>query len=520
MMYLVLTAMLALNVSTDILNGFTMVDKSLHSSIDAATNRNTQLYADFKTAHDDNPEKTQEMYDQALLLHRQADSLFDYIQDFKTQIVILADGEKKVTERINSDEHGDPTRAINSKDNNNVTGQYALVNLASDGRTNGAHLRENITRYRDYLCKLVHEHDPHMEAEYQRIFATDEEYNEHDKCYYSWEEAVFHNMPVSASVTVLTKIQNDIRATEGQLIQYLMGRTDAADLRVNKYEAHVIPLTSDYVLRGGRYQARIVLAAVDSTKTPQYFVDGQEIGPDGLYDVLASNPGSKTIEGYLTFLDNEGNPIEVPFSHDYTVGEPAASVSNMELNAIYADYNNKYSVSVPGVSPGNVRIRVEGGQLTKDDKRGHIEVRTSVAPGQKVKIIVSADVDGSGKMVTMSQDEYVVRALPKPQGWIKLPNGKTVREKAAGTTLSAGNTEVVASYGDDVLLKLDFDIVGFQTRVNGKELRSNGSHFSADQMNQIKKLKKGTLIKIENVRYKPKGGGKESNLESFVIELV
>lgn len=519
-MYLVLTAMLALNVSTDILNGFTMVDKSLHSSIEANYNRNQKLYTEFKEANQDNPEKTEEMYKAACRLREQADSLFFYIQDFKTQIVILADGQKTVDMRADQDEHGDATLNIQAKDNNNVTGEYALVRLAADGRTNGEHLRENIGRYREYLCELVHEHDPHMEAEFRKIFATDQEWNEHDKRNYDWEEAVFHNMPVCASVTVLTKIQNDVRSTEGQLVQYLMQRTDAADLRVNKFEAHVIPVTSDYVLKGAHYQAHIILAAVDSTKSPQYFVAGHEIGPDGLFDVACSAPGPKTVEGYLTFLDNEGNPIEVPFSHDYTVGEPSASVSNMELNAIYADYDNKYNISVPGVAPEKVRVRVEGGSITKDDKRGHINVRTSVDPGKTVKIIVQADVDGSGKVVNMGQEEYVVRSLPKPQGWIKLPNGKSIREKVAGTSLSGGGTEVVASYGDDVLLKLDFEIVGFQTKVNGKELRSAGNKFSADQMNQFKKLKKGTLIKIENVQYRPKSGGKVSNLESFVIELV
>ena len=92
MMYLVLTAMLALNVSTDILNGFTLVDKSLHSSIAASDTRNAKLYNDFKAANADNPEKTQEWFDKAIEVQKRADSLFNYIQDFKEHIAILADG--------------------------------------------------------------------------------------------------------------------------------------------------------------------------------------------------------------------------------------------------------------------------------------------------------------------------------------------------------------------------------------------------------------------------------------------
>ena len=91
MMYLVLTAMLALNVSTDIMNGFTLVDDSLHNSVEAANNRNSKLYNDFEQATMQNPEKMQYWYNRAEELHLRADSLYNYIQDFKTQIAILAD---------------------------------------------------------------------------------------------------------------------------------------------------------------------------------------------------------------------------------------------------------------------------------------------------------------------------------------------------------------------------------------------------------------------------------------------
>ena len=98
MMYLVLTAMLALNVSTDILNGFTMVDDSLHNSVDAANSRNSKMYRDFEEATKQNPEKMQDWYNRATELGQRADSLYNYIQEFKTQIVVLADGQKAVDE--------------------------------------------------------------------------------------------------------------------------------------------------------------------------------------------------------------------------------------------------------------------------------------------------------------------------------------------------------------------------------------------------------------------------------------
>ena len=274
-------------------------------------------------------------------------------------------------------------------------------------------------------------------------------------------------------------------------------------------------------MRGSHYRAKIILAAVDSTKTPDCYVEGVKLGSDGVYDVVASSSGPKTIKGYLTFLDNEGKVIEVPFQHDYTVGEPSASISNTELSAIYAEYDNKYSISVPGVPADKMRIQVEGGKVTSDDKRGHVVIR--IAPeaiGKEVKIVVMADVDGTGKMVKMGEEMYKVRKLPSPQGFVQLANGTLLREKVAPSTLGGGKAKVVASYGEDVLLKLDFDIVSFQTRINGKSLNSVGPNFSNDQLNAIKKQKKGSFVKFENIRYKAKGGESVKVLESFTVEMI
>ena len=168
MMYLVLTSMLALNVSTDILSGFTMVDDSLHNSVDAANNRNSKMYRDFEEATEQNPEKMQEWYNRAEELRRRADSLYNYFQDFKTQIVVLADGQKLVYER--SANGIDPTREIQGKDNRDVAGQYAVV------EGNGAVLRDMIAMYRDYIVELA-EKKPELANEFSNIFSCNKMWN-------------------------------------------------------------------------------------------------------------------------------------------------------------------------------------------------------------------------------------------------------------------------------------------------------------------------------------------------------
>ena len=149
--------------------------------------------------------------------------------------------------------------------------------------------------YRDYIVELAN-NDAELRNEVTRVFATDKGWNAHEQDSCDWEVAIFEGMPVGASITILTKMQNDVRTTESEMIQYLLDRTDAGDLRVNKLNAYVIP-KSDYVIRGGKYSAQIILAAVDSTQRPEYYVEGQRINDQGLYEVVASSVGLRKFKG-------------------------------------------------------------------------------------------------------------------------------------------------------------------------------------------------------------------------------
>jgi hypothetical protein len=117
------------------------VDNSLHSSIAASDKHNAKLYNDFKSANADNPEKTQEWFDKAIEVQKRADSLFNYIQDFKEHIAILADGQKTVDAW--KAQGIDPTMHIEGNSNLDVTGQYAIV------QGNGLRLKEIVAYYRD-----------------------------------------------------------------------------------------------------------------------------------------------------------------------------------------------------------------------------------------------------------------------------------------------------------------------------------------------------------------------------------
>ena len=496
MMYLVLTAMLALNVSTDILKAFKLVDDSLHSTLETTDTRNQQMMSQFLASRNDNPEKNGPWYDKAAELTRRSDSLYNYIQNFKYQIAVATDGSK----------NADPeARVIQGNDNRDATTRYALPDKAEKP---GVVLKKMIEDYRAYLIGL----DPKKADEFNTIFDTSDKQESGDKMI-PWEYQMFHDMPSGASVVLLTKLQNDVRNAQNTTIQYLRGQTDAGDLRVNKYDAYVIP-KSDYVIRGGKYSAKIIMAAVDSTQTPSYFVEGQRINDEGLYEVTASSLGTKKFSGWVEFTNpNSGETLQLPFTHEYSVGEPAVTISNTDLNIMYRGYDNKFSISVPGVSNDKVKVNVSGASVRQ---QGGLWIIKPGDGARNVTISVSAELDG--RMQSMGSREYRVKALPKPGAYFKSGENEYSDGNISRGALLNGGATVIASYGPDGLLDLPFQITSFKVNINGVLTEARGNRFTADQRSRLEKLKMGAIVVITDIRAKGPDG-KEVRLSPIPLSL-
>ncbi|MBP8944965.1 MAG: gliding motility protein GldM [Paludibacteraceae bacterium] len=493
MMYLVLTAMLALNVSSEVLNGFSMVDNSLHNTIQSSVVRNTGLYDDFQNQFRQNPTKVKEWLDKAILVKQESDSLFDYLQDFKYQIVKRADGKK-----------ADPTaRNIINKENFDVPGEYALV------EGNGKILKQKIDSYRDFIIQLS-ENNPAKQKMYATIFSTAPI---GDK---PWEVAMFEMMPVSAVVTLLTKYQSDVRMTEVEVVQYLKSQTDIADFRVNKIEALVVP-NSRYVIRGGKYSAQIILSAVDSTKTPQYFVGNTPI-PNGIYEITCTRPGTFTYSGYIQLTDNQGIIRKYPFQSDYIVGEPSATISNEDLNVVYRGVDNKFSISVPGIPAENIFVRTSGGTAQKISNGRFI-----IHPTQDKEMTIFVYAKVEGREMQMGSSTYRVKYLPDPKSYLQYVDaGGITRLIQEGTIskrlLKGDNVLLVASYGEDELVQAKFNIVSFTMVTIFGAISNTGPLLNSKQLESIDRLEGGDYITFKNIKAVGPDG-KIRNLSPIQIQI-
>ena len=337
LMYLVLMAMLALNVSSDVLNGFSLVDEGLNRSKENESSQNAAIYKTLDEAMEQNPEKVKEWYNKAQNVRQRSDSLYQLAEDLKWAIVREADGKD-----------GDILN-INNKENLEAATHVMLA----PGIGRGGELYKAINGYRSFITEMSND------SSMRKIISDNLSTTVPTKAKVlgkNWQEYMFENTPVIASVTLLTKLQNDVRSAEGEILHQLVANIDIKDVRVNEISAFVIP-NAQTVVRGGRFSADIIMAAVDTTARPEIYIGNTLLkSSNGHYETICNSTGDFTLRGYLIMRNGNGEEIRRDFAQPYTVVEPAATVSATMMNMLYAGYQNPISVSVPGVPKNKVSM--------------------------------------------------------------------------------------------------------------------------------------------------------------------
>ncbi len=486
LMYIVLTAMLALNVSSDVLEGFSQVEEGLRRSNNTVTTRNDAILTKLTLFSEQNPEKGTQWLNKALEVREATDLMIGRIDSLKWLIVRAADGKDA---DINNIRRRDDLES-------------ASVVMLNPATLRGEQLRSQIDSYRDFIATVVT--DTTKMAGIAASLSTDEEPIKGSGVKRLWEVAKFENQPVVAAVTLLTKLENDVRFAEGEALSALLANVDAGDVRVNELNAFVIP-QSRFVMRGEKYSANIVLAAVDTTARPTIFV-GQEQLPDshGLYEFTASRTGSFDYSGHLEVTHGDGTVTSHPFSSSYVVMEPSATVSATMMNVLYAGIDNPISISVPGVPSGNVSATMTNGTLVRS---GDGWIARPGKVGENAVVNVSASTNG-GASHPVSSMTFRVRSLPDPTAYINLGGEGNDGRYKGGRPISKARLTAAKGLGaaiDDGVLDIDFKVTGFETVVidgmgNNMIEQSNGNQFSSRQIEAIKRLNRGKRFYISRIK--------------------
>ena len=531
MMYLVLTALLALNVSKEVLNAFQNVNGGIERTTKNFNSKNDEVYNQFLLAAETNPSKAGPWKDKAFMVKDKSDSIVAFIQKLKYEIVLAADKEvtllgveKPITstfDELPNDYKNLLMVDIQKMSNREKAGEIMII------QGNGEAVKQSLINYRDFLLTLTK--GTSISNSLEKTFDFKDITNK-KKISESWVNYNFNDMPLVAAITLLSKIQADVRNAESDAIKYLQKEIDAGSLKFTSAEAIHIP-RSNYVFLGDSFTADVFLAAKDSTQNPVIYVGNYELDENGFYKMVGNDYDSIPVkggkgkfavktrkEGYQKWSGLIGMKTDqgikmYPFDGEYQVAAQSFVVSPTKMNVLYllGDMGNPVDVSVPGVSKDKIRVSCDNGIIKKVGNSWEVFPKK---PG-KAKISVSAEIQG--KVRTMGFMEFRVKRPPKPVARINISNDNQIQKDQ----FSSRNFKVIA-----LLEGFDFDIkntvVGFSIECLYKgdlydyTVKSNRP---SDEMKEfVGFLPVGSVITLFNIKSKDPSG-KISDLGSIRVEL-
>ncbi len=523
MMYLVLTALLALNVSKEILNAFCIVNDGLNRTNKNFDIKNDKTYTDFKAALEKDKAKVQPYHDRAEQTKKLCGGLSKYIEELKSHLVEHTDGVLKA--------EADTTKLINvnSKDNYDTPTHILIGDNESnpkDGEFTAKDLKKKIGDLRASLISMFADEKlflPAVKKEIEtKIGLQTPDFGMMNGVEESWETGNFYHLPLAAVIVNLSKMQNDVKNAEADVVNALFAAVKGKDFTFDKLTAKVIA-PSSYILAGGDYTADVLLVAFNSTQNPKIVVGeidttvkGEEKNPlkagadtivvpvsggMGKYVAKTGSEGLQKWSGVIQVEKPGGGFNYYPFASEYMVARPALVVSPTKMNVLYIGVDNPIDISVPGVPAENISPSLSGGTLGSGGKKGSYIAR--VSGGTEATVNVSAKLNGENK--PMGNFKFRVKRVPDPVSFVAGKKGDDIVSK--GELISVqGVIPKLENFDFD----LKFEVISFDMSMMLKGVfvteSSQSNRVTGKMSSLLAAAGTGTKVYFENVRAKGPDG--------------
>jgi gliding motility-associated protein GldM len=475
-MYLVLLAMLALNVSDTILNAFKNINDSLMASSSNVESSVSSLMSSFEnTKLKEQPDRARPVFEKAKKAREIGEDLNKYIDNLKKQFTTAGQGIDPETgdlvERSNLDIA--PGIMINNNE--------------------GAKLKLKINQTREQLIALVDPKDRGGLTFSLEAKDNDKRLNGVRK---NWEETNFgEGTPLTAAMAILSKIQTDVKNAESDVIKRLLGNLDKAPVILDKFSA-VAVAPSSYIIQGQPYTAQVFLTAYDSQASPQISINGSNISVKegkGIYSVTTSREGMFSYKGSITLKQADGTFKSYPLPEQkYQVARPSAVVSPTKMNVFYIGVPNPVSISAPGIPKESLRVSMSGGSISGSN--GTYTVKVSSAG--TVKVNVAADING--KTQGIGTQEFRVKRIPDP---IPQFAGKT-SGALSSVQIKSQNTVYAKLNGfefDATFNVTSFNLLIAKPRADVILLKASGNDLTPAMRTAMNTVSPGTRVIFDNI---------------------
>lgn len=527
MMYLVLTALLALNVSTDILNAFTIVNEGMVRTNRNFEDKNNQQYADFETQYQLNRAKVEPFYLKAKQAEKLSQTLIAQIQDVQNKIIghtELGDANIRNFPFEFKNKHGETVDTIiaeprdlslawvEAKANYDKPGNI-LLGIGSEDGTGGeaTKLKESFAKYKVDILKLLSKE----QADGIKLgLDTESRFSKTAGIKQNWEMNTFYHTVLSADVVLLNKYIAEVMNIESEVIAILYSNIKADDLGFSKVVAAVIP-SANIVIAGEEYVAKIFVAAYSDTDTPIVMVKGDldtlykkdydgatiiDSISDGVsyYRVKTSATGDFRYAGVIQVKKPNGGYLTKHFHSNYSVIQPTAAVSPDKMLVVYRGLPNPLTISAAGFTNDQIRLVSNGGGGLQSKGNGHYIFKPSGKAREVIFRVVGTRADGS----TKSMGPFKFRVFPLPSPSIRLAG------KAEGTI---GKSVLLNSpFLSARLVKFLFDgvkykVLSYTLTVSGPgvgtlQTKIKGTRIPPKVLTKLKKAGRGTLVSVSSVK--------------------
>jgi gliding motility-associated protein GldM len=480
MMYLVLTAMLALNVSKDILKALTKLNDSLVETIQTVEAKNADVYAALADAADKDPAKAKEWNDKALEVKQISSDIFKYIDGLQDSLVAVSGG---------FDDDGTTPKALDAKS------QPARYLIAEGGPKKASDLKVKIDAFRTKLESIAKD-DATISSNLKMVFATADV--KEDDLVVSWEQSSFGEYPLGAILPFLTDIQARVRNSESNVLAYLSSQIGKGEVSFNSVNA-MVNATTNYITQGGTYKAKVFLGAFDNTKAPKIIINGVELPASqivngmGEIEIPANAVGEQKWKGEIIIQTVDG-PKSYPIDEQtFTVAPQSVVISPSAMNVLYRGVDNPLEIGVPGVDPNKVRVSGPG----VSGSGGVYKADVTNLKGKEISISVSVeetDADGKTTVRPAGSKTFRIKGLPGAEGTIyKRNSGLFSKSAIANATIEAGF--------QDFVFDLPLKVTSFEVAIPGSPPeRITGNRLTGAVKTKIERLKPGATVTIRNIK--------------------
>jgi len=496
MMYLVLTALLALNVSAEILNAFKTVNNSIKNANGVIDTKNKTSFSSFDELAKDpkTAEKAATWQPLALNAKKLSDDVNGYIDGLKTELVKISG-----------------TVVENGVEEMNPSNLDAASNIF-DTQKKGEELHDKLEGFKKQLLGILDPSkftDPAIKktvaekrAEFEKTLPLDLSVpaSQTGSSNKDWSSAYFHMTPSIAAMTILSKFQNDVKNSEAQVVDFCLQQVGSVKVIFDKFQP-LIGTNSTYLMPGQELEVTAGIGAYSSAARPSISIGGANVplGADGsaLYKTKVSGAGERSVDVKISYVKPDGTTDVINKTIKYTVGIPSGASAFLEkMNVMYLGVDNPVLISAGSAGAEKMQVSFTGGSISKTGGDRFIAVPKQVGPAE-----LKITVEGKTTAIPIR-----CKILPDP---IALVGGKKGGPIGAAEFKVQGG--IIAKLLDSDF-EAPFQVLSYKVGANGgnisvyREVPNEGARWGSGADALIKQAGPGSSIFFDQIRVKGPDG--------------